>query len=163
MDTRVIHLAERLIEAVDLRDGDTILIDCTDTPSDISKALTFIATIHGANPIVRTYDSIVEKEFVMYASKEAKELRAKHELALMQDMQAYIAVRGANNAFEMAGIPGEILTEYKQIMRPALRYRVDKTKWCITRWPNAAMAQEAKMSTEAFEEFYFDACLVDYK
>jgi aminopeptidase len=161
-DMRVLNLAERLIESVNLKEGDHILIECTDTPSSISKALTFLATGLGAKPIVRTHDSSVEREFVTYASKEAKQFRANFELSLMKEMQAYIAIRGAENAFEMADVPGEILTEYKQIMKPVLRYRVDHTKWCITRWPNAAMAQEAKMSTDAFEDFYFDACLVDY-
>lgn len=161
-DMRVLNLADRLIESVNLKAGEYILIECTDTPPVVAQALTFLATGLGAKPIVHTYDSRVEREFVLHASKEAKEFRSKYELSLMKDMQAYIAVRGAENAFEMADVPGEILTEYKQIMKPVLRYRVDHTKWCITRWPNAAMAQEAKMSTDAFEDFYFDACLVDY-
>ena len=162
-DTRVLNLANRLIESVDLKEGEYVLIDCTDTPSSVAKALTFLATCRGAKPIVHTYDSNVEREFVLHASKEVKTFRSNYELSLMKEMQAYIAVRGAENAFEMADVPGEILTEYKQIMKPVLRYRVDHTKWCITRWPNAAMAQEAKMSTDAFEDFYFGACLVDYK
>lgn len=163
MDVRVMKLAECLIKSVDLNPGEKILIECTDAPSSIAKALTYCATARGANPIVRTYDSSAEKEFVLRASKEAKEFRSNYELALMKEMQAYISVRGADNSFEMSSVPGDLLTEYKQIMRPVLRYRVDHTKWCITRWPNAAMAQEAKMGTEEFENFYFTACLVDYK
>ena len=48
-------------------------------------------------------------------------------------------------------------------MRPVLDYRVKKTKWCVLRWPSASMAQQAGMSTEAFEDFYFRVCLLDYK
>ena len=162
IDLRITNLADQLIKSVDLKDGDNILIECIDTPASVAKALTFAATGRGAKPVVRTITSEVERAFVLHASKEAKTFRANYELSLMKEMQAYIAIRGAENAFEMADVPGEILTEYKQIMKPVLRYRVDHTKWCITRWPNAAMAQEAKMSTEAFEHFYFDACLVDY-
>lgn len=162
IDLRITNLADQLIKSVDLKEGDNILIECIDTPASVAKALTFAATGRGAKPVVRTITSEVERAFVLHASKEAKTFRANYELALMKEMQAYIAIRGAENAFEMADVPGEILTDYKQIMKPVLRYRVDHTKWCITRWPNAAMAQEAKMSTEAFEHFYFDACLVDY-
>ena len=162
IDERIVRLATRLIDAVNLQSGENILIECTDTPSSISAALTVVAASRGANPIVRTFDSVVEQKFIATASKAAKENRAKHELAVMKDMQAYIAIRGANNAFEMASIDGQTVAEYKQIMKPVLRYRVDHTKWCVTRWPNAAMAQEAKMSTENFEDFYFDACLVNY-
>jgi len=40
---------------------------------------------------------------------------------------------------------------------------VQKTKWVVLRWPNSSMAQLAGMSTEAFEDFYFDVCTLDYR
>ena len=40
--------------------------------------------------------------------------------------------------------------------------RVKRTRWVVLRWPNPAMAQLAEMSTEAFEDFYFDVCTLDY-
>ncbi|MBI5865692.1 MAG: aminopeptidase, partial [Planctomycetes bacterium] len=40
--------------------------------------------------------------------------------------------------------------------------RVKKTRWVVLRWPSASMAQLANMSTEAFEDFYFDVCTMDY-
>jgi aminopeptidase len=43
-----------------------------------------------------------------------------------------------------------------------LDYRVNKTRWCVLRWPTPSMAQAAGMSTEAFENLYFDVCTMDY-
>jgi aminopeptidase len=40
---------------------------------------------------------------------------------------------------------------------------VRRTRWCVLRWPSASMAQQAGMSTAAFEDFYFKVCLLDYK
>jgi aminopeptidase len=40
--------------------------------------------------------------------------------------------------------------------------RVKHTKWVVLRYPSASMAQLANMSTEAFEDFYFDVCNLDY-
>jgi aminopeptidase len=37
-----------------------------------------------------------------------------------------------------------------------------KTTWVVLRFPNGSMAQQAGMSTEAFEDFYFDVCTMDY-
>jgi len=51
---------------------------------------------------------------------------------------------------------------YSKILRPVLNYRVNKTRWCVLRWPTPSMAQAANMSTEAFEDFYFDVCTMDY-
>ena len=47
-------------------------------------------------------------------------------------------------------------------MKPVLDHRVNKTKWVVLRWPTPAMAQLAAMSTEAFEDFYFEVCTLDY-
>jgi len=39
---------------------------------------------------------------------------------------------------------------------------VKHTKWTILRFPNPAFAQQAGMSTEAFTDFFFDVCTMDY-
>ena len=40
--------------------------------------------------------------------------------------------------------------------------RIPKTRWVVLRDATPAMAQMAEMSTEAFEDFYFDVCTMDY-
>ena len=40
--------------------------------------------------------------------------------------------------------------------------RVKKTRWVVLRYPNASMSQLADMSQEAFEDFYFKVCNLDY-
>ncbi|MCX8108925.1 MAG: aminopeptidase, partial [Verrucomicrobiae bacterium] len=52
---------------------------------------------------------------------------------------------------------------FSRTMRPVLEHRVSKTRWVVLRWPSPAMAQSAGMSTEAFENFFFDVCLLDYR
>jgi aminopeptidase len=48
-------------------------------------------------------------------------------------------------------------------LRPLQDQRVQKTKWVVLRWPTPAMAQLANMSTEAFEDFFFKVCTLDYR
>jgi len=88
---------------------------------------------------------------------------AKHLLAEMEDMQAYIAVRGSHNIAEQSDVPAAKSALAMKHMRSVLDHRVRETKWCVLRWPHPAMAQQAGMSTEAFEDFYFRVCLLDYK
>lgn len=40
--------------------------------------------------------------------------------------------------------------------------RVPKTRWVVLRYPNESMAQLSGTSTEAFEDFYFQVCNLDY-
>jgi aminopeptidase len=81
----------------------------------------------------------------------------------MKDMDAYIAVRGSNNIAENSDVPAARMKLAMNKTRAVIDHRVKKTKWCVLRWPTASMAQQAGMSTEAFEDFYFRVCLLDYK
>ena len=47
-------------------------------------------------------------------------------------------------------------------LKPVQDWRVNKTKWVVLRWPTPSMAQQAQKSTEAFEDFYFKVCTLDY-
>ncbi|MCB1089219.1 MAG: aminopeptidase, partial [Verrucomicrobiae bacterium] len=87
---------------------------------------------------------------------------ARLGLEQMKEMHAYIAIRGSHNINELSDVPGQKMQMISSIMRPVLNHRVNKTRWCVLRWPNPSMAPSAGMSTEAFEKFYFDACLLDY-
>jgi len=88
---------------------------------------------------------------------------ATHELARMKKMDAYIAVRGSNNVTELSDVSAEKMKLLARKMRPVQDQRVKKTKWVVLRWPTPSMAQLAGMSTEAFEDFYFNVCTLDYR
>jgi aminopeptidase len=84
------------------------------------------------------------------------------EMFRMKKMQAYIAIRGADNMSENSDVPSDKMQMYSKVIRPVQDYRVNKTRWCVLRWPTPSMAQAAGMSTEAFENLYFDVCTMDY-
>ena len=87
---------------------------------------------------------------------------AEIDLARLKKMQAYIAVRGSHNMAEMADVPQEKSALLSSKLRPALDYRINKTRWVVLRWPNPSMAQMGQMSTEAFADFFFRVCTLDY-
>ena len=88
---------------------------------------------------------------------------ASHELARMKKMNAYIAMRGSHNITELADVPPEKMQLIGKKMRPVQDQRVKRTKWVVLWWPTPSMAQLAGMSTEAFEDFFFDVCTLDYR
>ena len=79
-------------------------------------------------------------------------------------MQAYIGVRASHNISELSDVPSEKLKLYQQYWSKPVHseIRVKNTKWCVLRWPNSAMAQLAGLSSEAFEDFYYNVCNLDY-
>jgi aminopeptidase len=163
MDTRYEKLAKLLSEfSMRLAQGDKVMIDAFDVPDEMVLAIMRAARARGAMPWVRLNRARVSREAMMAVEPEMLELSAKLELERMQAMNAYVALRGAENIFEASDVPAENMQAVMKINRPVQNWRVGKTRWVVLRWPTGAMAQQARMSTEAFEKFYFDVCTMDY-
>jgi aminopeptidase len=105
----------------------------------------------------------ISREIALGAIDKQLDLAAAHELARMKKMDAYIAVRGSHNISELADVPVDRMKLIAKKMRPVQDQRVQKTKWVVLRWPTPSMAQLAGMSTEAFEDFFFKVCTLDYR
>ncbi len=162
-DTRYKKLADLLVKySTKLKKGERILLDMIDVPDEFTIELMRSVRSVGAIPIVETRHTRVSREVVRETNAPHAKLVSGIELARMKKMQAYIAVRGADNTSENSDVPSNLMSLYSRAIRPVLNYRVNKTKWCVLRWPSPSMAQAANMSTEAFENLYFDVCTMDY-
>ena len=142
--------------------GERVLIDAFDAPEEMVIALIRAARACGALPYVQLNRARVTRELLRGAEEEQFAANAQIELQRMKGMDAYIAVRGSDNIFESSDVPADRMQLVNRLMRPVLNWRVEKTKWVVLRWPTSAMAQQAQMSTEQFEDFYFRVCTLDY-
>ncbi|HMD62087.1 MAG TPA: aminopeptidase [Opitutaceae bacterium] len=163
IDPRLTQLAEGLTGfSTALRKGERVLIDAYDVPDQIVIALVRAARARGALPYVLIQRARIGREMALGAEQAQYETLSEIELARMRKMDAYIALRGSDNIFEAADVPSARVQLVSRIMKPVIDHRVNKTKWVVLRWPSPAMAQQALMSTEAFEDFYFKVCTLDY-
>lgn len=163
-DPRYTKLARLLVEySTALKKGDLILLDMIDVPDEFTIELIRAARAAGAIPLVETRHTRVGRELLHGTTEAHARLARDLELARMKKMQAYIAIRGSGNASENADVPSERMAMYSRILRPVQNHRVNKTRWCVLRWPSPSMAQAAGMSTEAFENLYFQVCTMDYR
>ncbi len=162
-DPRIPQLARNLIShSVQLQAGEKILIDLYDTPAEMGIALIQAAREAGGVPFVNIHDARISRELQLAANEIQYDILSASQLEFMKQMQAYIAIRGSLNITESADVPSERMKLVAAKMRPVTDQRVKRSKWCVLRWPNSSMAQLAGMSTEAFEDFYFRVCLLDY-
>src|SRR5205814_4281756 len=163
-DARFDELAKLLVEySTRLKRNENVLIEAFDVPDEMTIALVRAARKAGAVPFVQVQHNRVSRELAMEASDRQLDFAASHELARMKKMQAYIALRGSNNITELSDVPVPKMQLVAKKMRPVQDQRVKKTKWVVLRWPSPSMAQLAGMSTEAFEDFYFEVCTLDYR
>jgi aminopeptidase len=162
-DPRYEQLAKLLTShSVNLQKGDKVLIDAFEIPDEMTIAAVRAARARGAVPLVQVHHARISRELSREAQDEGFDIQAAIQLAQMKRMQAYIAFRGGDNMTEMSDVPPEKMKMVSKKLKPVLDWRVKKTKWCVLRWPSPSMAQSAGMSTEAFEDFYFRVCTLDY-
>ena len=163
-DDRFDKLAKLLVEySIRLQRNETVLIETFDIPDEMTIALVRAVRKAGGVPFAQTYHTRVNRALAFEASDRQLNLMASHELARMKKMNAYIGVRGSNNITEMSDVPPAKMKLIGKKMRSVQDQRVKKTKWVVLRWPTPSMAQLAGMSTEAFEDFYFNVCTLDYR
>jgi aminopeptidase len=162
-DPRFDQLAHGIIHfSTKLQPGEKVLIDAFDIPPQMTVALVRAARNAGAIPFVQTHQARVTREMYRGAQEEHLAIHAATQLALIKKMDAYIAFRGGDNITEMSDVPADQMKLVGKRMKAVLDWRVKKTRWCVLRWPTPSMAQSAGMSTEAFEDFYFTVCTLDY-
>lgn len=118
----------------------------------------------GGLPFPQFEDNQVEREVLLNCTKEQLELMAEIDGAKMSKMDCYIGIRGFDNVSEKSDVPVEKLNLYEQYYGDPVHgdIRVPKTRWVVLRYPNASMAQLSGTSQEAFEDFYYDVCTLDY-
>jgi aminopeptidase len=163
IDPRFSELADGLTGfSTGLKKGERVLIDAFDVPDAMVIALVRAARERGALPYVQIHRARVSREMALGAEETQIALLSEIELARMKQMDAYIALRGSENIFEAADVPSARVQLVSRLMKPVVDHRVNKTKWVVLRWPTSAMAQQAGMSTEAFEDFYFRVCTLNY-
>jgi len=163
-DPRYRTLADLLVGySTQVKKGEKVLLDMIDVPDAFTVALARSVRDAGAIPLIETRHTRVTRELLCGMTEEQATLMRDIEMARMKKVQSYIAIRGAANTSENSDVPGDSMSLYSKVMRPVLNYRVNKTRWCVLRWPTPSMAQAANMSTEAFEDFYFDVCTLNYR
>ena len=163
-DERFDKLAKLLVEySIRLKRNETVLIEAFDIPDEMTAALIRATRNAGGVPFAQVYHARVNRALALEASDRQLNIMASHELARMKKMNAYIAMRGSHNITELADVPAEKMQLIGKKMRPVQDQRVKRTKWVVLRWPTPSMAQLAGMSTEAFEDFFFDVCTLDYR
>ena len=164
-DQRINKLAKGLINySCALKKGEKVLIEAKGIDYMLINALVKEAYAVGAIPFVEIFDNRVTRELLLGQTEEQVKLRAKWGCERMSQMDAYIGIRGGENCNELSDVPEDKMQmESKYYSHPVHHeIRVKKTKWVVLRYPNQGMAQQAGMSTDAFEDFYFNVCNLDY-
>jgi len=160
-------LAKVLIRySTNLKRGEKVLIEFTDAPTEMVQAIVREVQAVKGIALLDQKTQRLQRELFRGATEEQMKIIADAELYRMKKMDAWIGIRGLINSKELSDVPTKKMQLYEKLwLKPVhLEQRVRHTKWVILRVPTSSMAQMAKMSSDAFEDFYFDVCTgVDWK
>lgn len=165
MDVRLSVLAKNLVNySCEVLAGEKVLIENVGFEPPLVKEIIKEVYRAGGIPFVTIKDTSVERSLLLGASEEHVKMRAKYEAARMSDMDAYIGIRSGDNTAELSDVPQDKMEFYNKYYWEDVhgKIRVSKTKWVVLRYPSPSMAQLANMSTEAFENYYFNVCNLNY-
>jgi aminopeptidase len=163
-DPRFSKLARLLVGySTEIKKGERVLLDMIDVPDEFTVELIRAVRVAGGTPLVEARHTRITRELLRGMTAPQAQTIRDLELARMKRVQSYIAIRGAGNMNENSDVPADKMALYTKTIRPMQDYRINKTRWVVLRWPTASMAQAAGMSTEAFEDFYFNVCTMNYR
>ncbi len=167
MDQRIQKLADLLLDyCVELKEGQTALVNTTTLAEPIVKALIAGAAKRGAYliPLLKVEDS----QYLFYdnATEELLDNLGPVDKLLFENADAMIAILANHNSKELTRVePSKIARTNKsrRILHEILNEREMKGefKWVVAPFPVSPMAADAEMSLEEFTEFVYRACACD--
>lgn len=165
-DPRILKLAEILVGySVNLKKGEKILLYVYSQNSvPLAKAIIDEVYRIGAIPYVEMVDECLDRALYLGATAERYQLMLSWDILKYGSMNALIKLIGKDNDSELSDVPAEKMNLESKYWGETLKNKIilPKLKWCDFRTPSAGMAQAAGMSTEAFTDFYFRVCTMDY-
>ncbi len=166
MDSRIKKLADILVNfSMEVKKGDKVYVDYKGADTE-PLARQVIKNVYAAGgiPFPHYTNMRVLRETLLGCTEEQLKLMADLSCKEMEQMDCYVAIRGSENVAELSDVPMEKMKLYDTLYNKPVHsdIRVKNTRWVVLRYPNAAMAQLSNTSVEAFEDFYYDVCTLDY-
>jgi aminopeptidase len=162
VDERISKLAKILVEhSTKVKKGDLVVINGDTVAEPLVKEVYRLCLLKGAYPAVHLSLPGMAHTYYKYANDD--QLARFPEVAMFEAKKAdvFINIHGDMNTRELSSIdPGRIATRGK-VVRPISDVRMKK-RWVGCDYPTNALAMEAEMSYEEYENWFYDACNVDY-
>jgi len=164
VDGRVKEVAKVLVDySTETKSGDRVLIRADLLAKDLALEVYTQALLKGADPWIRTDLPGVRYVFHKYASENQLKSLPEHDFEEIKRTDVYIFLGAPFNVKDLTGIDPARISLRAKALKPITDWRVEKIRWVAFYYPTEAMAQEASMSLQEFEDFVYGASLVDWK
>lgn len=163
-DPRVKKLAEILVKySIQIKKGDLIELNFGVDAKELALECYKLILKKGAYPIVNAGVPGFAYNYYKYATKE--QLMKFPKLAMIETKMSSgsIGIGGSYNTKELTSIDPKKISLRRKVTKRISDLHLKRGNWVGCEFPTNALAQDAEMSLEEFEDFVYKACLKDWK
>ncbi len=164
MDKRWTQLGDMLVNySMQVKAGEKVMVAMIELESyPLAHAIYEACIKIGAYPQVQFLSEELNRLTLKYGNDEQIGWVPEVEAYGMEWADVYFGLRGAHNLNVHWDIPAHKLSLFRQAMGKVSTLRWQKTRWCLLRLPNAALAEQANVDEETITDMFFNACLLDW-
>ncbi|HII71347.1 TPA: aminopeptidase [Candidatus Woesearchaeota archaeon] len=162
VDERIKQYAKLLVEhSTKVKKGERVVIGGDTIAEPLIKEIYRLCLKKGAYPAVHVHLPGMAPLYYKNASDD--QLKRFPEVAMYEAKMSdvFIGVSGTTNTRELSGVDPKKMAIRSKTVNPISKVRMKK-RWVGCDFPTDALAIEAGMSLEEYEDFLYGACLVDY-
>lgn len=164
VDIREQELARKIVNySCKVKKGEKVWVEYSETSEGFICALLDEIFKCGGYPYLKSVDRQYKSLIMKNASKEYYDFLSKHDCALMNDCDCVILISGEGNSFELSNVNAEENDLYETYYSKPVHLDIRiKKRWVLLRYPTLGFAQNARMNTHDFEDYFFKVCNLDY-
>ena len=166
-DLRTQALAKLVVNySLKIKKGENVCISGSTEAQDFIVALYKEVILKGAHPVLRVNFPGLNSFFYKHATREQIEKFPEIFDFTVKNSQKYVGIDTSSNTKELTNIDSIKITTRQKITHPISDYIVNeknKIRRVTAGFPCMARAQEAEMSLVDYENFVYNACLLDWK
>ncbi len=164
MDKRWKKLGKVLVDySMEVKPGEKVMIAMKEVETFPLMHAVYQACIEaGAYPQVQFISEELNHLILKYGSDEQLSWVPEIEAMGMDWADVYFGLRGAHNLNVHAEMPASKLSLHRKAMGKVSTARWQKTRWCLLRVPNEALAFQAETDVETITDMWFNSCLLDW-
>ncbi|MBW2972072.1 aminopeptidase [Candidatus Woesearchaeota archaeon] len=163
VEERIARLAKILVEhSTKVKKGEKVVISGDVVAAPLLKEVYTLCLKKGAHPSVHSHLPGMAHAYYRYANDE--QLKKFPDVAMFESKKAdvFIGIWGTTNTRELSGIDPKKMAMRSKVVDPISKVRMKK-RWVACDYPTEALAMEADMSLDEYEDWFYNACNIDYE
>lgn len=164
VDSRIKRLADILVNySIKVKKGDLIEVNFGINAKELALEVYKLILKKGAIPAIQVGVPGFTYNYYKYANKEQLKTFPKIAMYKAKLADGAISIGAEINTKELTGIDPKNISLRRRTVKRIQDIEIETDNWVICQFPTNALAQDAEMSLDEFEDFVFDACLVDWR